>query len=305
MKHIYGPIPSRRLGKSLGISPIIKKACNYSCVYCQLGVTDKMTNERQEFFPVDEIIEELKEVLQSNIEYDVISIVGEGEPTLYLKLGELIDSVKDLTEKPVCVITNSALLSDRSVRNDLMHADIVLPSLDAYDDASFKKVNRPYKTLDYNEIYEGLKIFSQEFNGQIWMEIMLVKGYNDSENALSKFKEKLKSIRYDRLYINSPVRPPTVKNAVIADKKTLELFSKELNAISIDLLSEEDFQSEIKDDFEAVLSIIKRHPMNQHELAKFLEKRNNKNKEEIFEKLSQKQEIEIIFYKGYNTYRYK
>ena len=140
LKYIFGPVPSRRLGKSLGISPIPRKTCNYSCIYCQLGRTDKMTGERKEFFPLKDIINEFKEYLKESFDFDVITIVGEGEPTLYSKLGELIKEVKKITDKPVAVITNGALLSSKEVRDELMNADIVLPSIDGYNEETAKKL---------------------------------------------------------------------------------------------------------------------------------------------------------------------
>jgi len=145
MKYVYGPVPSRRLGISLGISPIPKKTCNYSCIYCQLGRTDIMTNTRKMFFPVQKIMSEFNEVLKKRIFFDVITIVGEGEPTLYLGLGELISEIKGKTDKPVALITNGALLYDRDLRREAAKADIVLPTLDAYDEASFRKINRPFE----------------------------------------------------------------------------------------------------------------------------------------------------------------
>jgi len=196
-KYIFGPVPSRRLGISLGISPIPKKYCNYSCIYCQLGRTGKLTNKREEFYGVSEIIDELKSYLQNNIQFDVISIVGEGEPTLYLNIGELIHEIRNLTDKPIAVITNGALLIDSEVRGELANADIVLPSLDAYDEKSFKLINRPHGTISFSKTIEGLQIFSEEFKGQMWIEVMLIKGINDSEKNLSSIRDILTTIAYD------------------------------------------------------------------------------------------------------------
>ncbi len=159
MKYIYGPVPSRRLGISLGISPIPKKTCNYSCIYCQLGRTDHMTNMRQMFFSVEEIMDEFDEFLKESIKFDVVTIVGEGEPTLYLGLGELISEIQKRTDKPVAVITNGALFYDPNLRSELYNADIVLPTLDAYDDESFRKINRPHSTIDFEKVSYGLKTF--------------------------------------------------------------------------------------------------------------------------------------------------
>lgn len=139
MKYVYGPVPSRRLGISLGISPIPKKTCNYSCIYCQLGRTNPLINERTMFFPIDDIIFEFEQIQKSNIKYDVITIVGEGEPTLYLGLGGLISAIKQRTEIPVAVITNGALFYDSEVRKELYSADIVLPTFDAYNQKNVKR----------------------------------------------------------------------------------------------------------------------------------------------------------------------
>ena len=166
-KYVYGPVPSRRMGLSIGISPIAKGHCNYSCIYCQLGRTKSMTNKREEYFNCDEIIEEFKLYLRDDIEFDVVTIVGEGEPTLYSKLGDLIKKLKLLINKPIAIITNGALMSYDSVREDLKNADIVLPSLDACDEKMFKKINRPYGSIKFDERVEGLRTFSKEYNGQL------------------------------------------------------------------------------------------------------------------------------------------
>ena len=199
MNYIYGPIPSRRLGISLGISPIPKRTCNYACVYCQLGHTDHMTNTRKSFFDVDAILNEFNDIKKTNIHFDVVSIVGEGEPTLYKDLKALILGLKERTNKPVTVITNGALLYDKEVSDALMEADIVLPSMDACDEEMFKRINRPYGRLKYADIEQGLINFSHAYKGQLWLEIMLVKGINDDETSLNKFKDKIKMIKYDKL----------------------------------------------------------------------------------------------------------
>lgn len=175
-KYIYGPVPSRRLGISLGVSPIPKKTCNYSCIYCQLGRTKPMTNSRKMFFSVEEIIHEFDDLIQNNIYFDVVTIVGEGEPTLYLGLGKIIAEIKKRVKKPVAVITNGALLYDKTVRQELLQADIVLPSMDAFDEASFEMINRPYKNMIYKDVYSGLIEFSKIYQGQLWLEIMVILG---------------------------------------------------------------------------------------------------------------------------------
>lgn len=302
-KYVYGPVPSRRLGISLGISPIPKKVCNYSCIYCQLGRTTKLTNSRSMYFKTEDILGEFKEVVKSDATFDVVTIVGEGEPTLFSGLGDLLAEMKKLTDKPLVVITNGALLYDSRVQSELMNADIVLPSMDAYDEESFKKLNRPHGSLDFGMVYSGLKSFSEAYTGQLWIEIMLVKGINDSDDVFYRYKSLLEGISYDRLYLNTPVRPPAESYVSTVDSDSMSRAVEILGGVSIDLLSSEGFHSEIPDDYEALLSIIKRHPMNQYEVSSFLSSRSSADKESIFEKLSSDEKIEPVEYKGYTTYR--
>jgi len=302
-KYLFGPIPSRRLGLSLGISPIPKKTCNYSCVYCQLGRTNQMTNERQEYVPLEELLAEFRAFLQRSQAYDVVTLVGEGEPTLALKLGELITALKVLTDKPIAVITNSALLSEEEVRTALMPADIVLPSLDAYDEESFRKVNRPYGRIKFQEVFEGLRIFSQEYQGQLWVEVMLVNGLNDDQHALLQLKELIAQLKYDRLYVNTPVRAPAESWVTPPSPEVVQKAARLFGAMTIDALVEGSFYSKIEDDYEAVLSIIARHPMNQHEIEGFLSSRHCGEVERVWSKIRQNKEVEVVSYKGYDTYR--
>lgn len=304
-KYIYGPVPSRRLGLSLGVSPIPEKTCNYSCIYCQLGRTDKMANERAMFYDCAEIVNELRDYLKKSIHFDAITIVGEGEPTLYAGLGLLIESIKDLTDKPVVVITNGSLLYDSCVRNDLSKADIVMPSLDCFDEESFKKINRPWRKLNFEEVFNGLVKFSHEYKGKLWLEIMLVPDFNDSKEAIEKLKNLADKVKYDKLYINTPIRPPAESYAKEVSGDTMKYAVETLNGISIDKLVSSGFYSEIKDDYEAVKSIIKRHPMNQFELRAFIEGRNAQNADCIFMRINEDADIEKIEYKNYITYRIK
>jgi wyosine [tRNA(Phe)-imidazoG37] synthetase (radical SAM superfamily) len=302
-RHIFGPLPSRRMGLSLGVSPVPKKYCNYSCVYCQLGRTPKLQKSKGMYFPVADILAEVADYLKSGVAFDVLTVVGEGEPTLYEGLGELLIGLKKLTDKPVAVITNSALLPDEEVRQALANADIVMPSLDAYDDTSFKKINRPWKEMSFDEIYQGLVTFSREFQGQLWLEIMLVQGLNDDETSLLKLKGLLKEIRHDRLFINSPVRPPAEGWVKEPDEGALERAAELLGGLSISKSASPDFFSEVPDHYEAILSIIKRHPMNQHEISSFLNSRDCLDQEQVFAQLEQNPAVEVVDYKGYRTYR--
>jgi len=305
MNYIYGPVPSRRLGISLGISPIPKKTCNYSCVYCQLGRTDHMTNRPRDYFKVDDILIELETFLKKNIPFDIVAIVGEGEPTLYADLKTLILGIKKSVNKAVAVITNGALLYDKGVQSALNEADIVLPTLDAYDEQSFKKINRPIGQLSFQKVYQGLVEFSHQYKGQLWLEMMFVKNMNDSEEDVKKLKKKLESVHYDRLYLNTPVRPPAESFVECVTNTRMRQIARQLSGISIDLLVSDGFHSEIEDDIEAIKSIIKRHPMNQYEIQGFLEKRACKNIQEVIKDLGTDDDVEKISYKNFETYRLK
>jgi len=304
-KFVYGPVPSRRMGESLGISPIPKKTCNYSCIYCQLGRTNKLSNKRLDFFSIYDIIKEFKTYLKSGSEFDVVTIVGEGEPTLYLKLDELIGKIKELTSKPVAVITNGALLHDKRVRDELCGADIVLPSLDAYDEDTFKRINRPYPKLNFMECYNGLIEFSKIYKGQLWLEIMLIDGINDDSDSLRKLKLLIKEVKYHRLYINTPARPPAEEYVKTVSSENMNMAIEMLGGISIENLVSVGFSSGIEDDYEAILSIIKRHPMNQFEIKSFLNSRKCEDIDNIIERLNLDNAINHIDYKGFITYRLK
>ncbi len=302
---VYGPVPSRRMGLSLGISPIPKKVCNYSCVYCQLGRTRGMTNERRSFYQVEALVKEFRDYIKKGGVFDIVTLVGEGEPTLFADIHNLIKELKKNTAKPIAVITNGALLYEEEVKAGLKEADLVLPSLDAYDEETFRKINRPYGTIRFKDVFRGLKEFSHEYEGELWIETMLVKGINDSEEGLQKIKELLAEVSYDRLFINSPVRPPAEKWVEQSSEATMRKAGELLGGTLINVLASEGFASRVEDHYEAVLSIIGRHPMNQHEVRSFLNSRSCDNIEEIFKSLAQDDGVETVDYKGYKTFRLK
>ncbi len=304
-RYVYGTVPSRRMGVSVGISPIAEGHCNYSCIYCQLGRTRNMTNKRKRYFDYKDIIKELMLYLSKNIEFDVATIVGDGEPLLYADLGILINELKLMIDKPVAVITNGSLLYDSAVRDDLKNADIILPSLDASNEKMFREINRPHGDIKFDDVIKGLRTFSEEYKGQLWIETMIVEGINDNKQFFLDLKELLGTINYHKLYINSPVRPPAESFVKQVPEEVIEEAVSILGGISIDKLASEGFYSEIDDDYDAVLSIIKRHPMNQFEIRSFVEQRGESDVENFFERLNNDDNIEVIDYKNYHTYRLK
>lgn len=216
MKYIYGPVNSRRLGLSLGVNLTPYKICSFNCIYCQLGLTTDKTIKRKEYFSTQEILEELKAWIQNNPEeaakVNYITFSGSGEPTLNSNIGYLIRQIKNITNIKTAVITNASLLSSPLLRQELISADLIVPSLDAVSDEVFIKIDRPVEEVNIVEIIEGLVSLSKEFPGKIWLEVMLVRGINDSPGHIDKLKEIIDRIKPDKIHLNSPVRVTAEKN---------------------------------------------------------------------------------------------
>jgi wyosine [tRNA(Phe)-imidazoG37] synthetase (radical SAM superfamily) len=267
-------VPSRRLGKSLGIDPIPLKTCNWNCVYCQLGRTRPLTNERREFIPRRKILAEIDEAFSTHRpgEIDWVTFVGSGEPTLHNGLGFLIRAVKERTDLPVAVITNGALLIDPVVRGELLAADAVLPSLDAGNAVLFHKINRPWPSLKYDGHTKGLARFREIYTGQLWVEVMLVAGLNDTEEALTGIAAALGNIHPDMVHLTLPVRPPAETWVRPSDKAGLQRALDILGAIArIAPPPEGEFSlSSETDAIQAVVGIITRHPMREADLRRTL-----------------------------------
>jgi wyosine [tRNA(Phe)-imidazoG37] synthetase (radical SAM superfamily) len=210
MKHVFGPVPSRRLGRSLGIDPVPLKTCNFNCVYCQLGRSRPVINERREYFPAGEIVAEADLALQRHRPgaIDWVTFVGSGEPLLHAGMGRMIRQVKARTEIPIAVITNGSLLSEPGVRQDLAAADAVLPSLDAGNEDLYRRINRAHPRLTFERLLEGLIAFAHEYRGSLWPEVMLVRGLNDTEQALREIAACLARVGPGEIHINLPTRPP-------------------------------------------------------------------------------------------------
>ncbi|MBM3305448.1 MAG: radical SAM protein [Candidatus Aminicenantes bacterium] len=207
-RFVYGPVPSRRLGFSLGVDILPFKSCTLDCVYCQLGRTPRTTDRRRSWFPAKDVLAQVRGALGSGQRIDAVTFSGSGEPTLNKDLGRLIREIKKMTRIPVVVLTNGTLLSRKDVRDDLAAADIVVPSLDAATAARFRRVNRPHPSLRADKVLDGLVAFRKGFAGRIWLEIMLVKGTNDSPADLRALKRAADRIRPDRIHLNTVVRPP-------------------------------------------------------------------------------------------------
>lgn len=223
MKYVFGPVHSRRLGISLGIDVIPLKICSFNCIYCECGVTTELTDEVKEYFPFDEIAAEIESVLDGRPELDVITFSGSGEPTLYSRLGDLIDFIKKrYPQYKVAVLTNSSLLHNADIRRGLLRADIIYPSLDAVTPAVFDRIMRPISGTDPQKIVESLIALRGEFHGELCVEIFIIHGINDTEDELEKLKWACERISPDEIHLNQLDRPGVEEWVSSATEENME-----------------------------------------------------------------------------------
>lgn len=204
-KHVFGPVPSRRLGISLGVDLVKPKSCNMNCVFCECGATPKLADKREHFKDIKEVESEIKSVLK-DVKPDYITFSGSGEPTLSKDLGEIINWIKDNTDANVCLITNSLLLNDDEVINEVLRADLIIPTLNSVDDEIFHKINRPSKDIHISMVMSGLQKLSAVYNGKIYLETFIIEGLNDGEEHIKKMAEFLKTIKFTKIQLNSLAR---------------------------------------------------------------------------------------------------
>jgi len=261
-KYLYGPVPSRRLGRSLGVDIVPLKVCTLDCVYCQLGRTTEKTIERKDFMVVEPILAELRETLAEGLEADYITVGGSGEPTLNSRLGELIDGIKKITKIPVSILTNGTLLYRQDVRADCAKADVVLPSLDAGDEETFRKINRPHKDISIEKLVSGLCAFRDEFAGRIWLEVFFVEGMNTDIEHIAGIRRLIGRIRPDKVHLNTAVRPTAEPRVGKVEADRLQEIAAQLGK-SCEVAA--DFtascrSARFKSGTENVLSMLKRRP---------------------------------------------
>ncbi|MDD5064135.1 MAG: radical SAM protein [Phycisphaerae bacterium] len=271
-KYLYGPVPSRRLGRSLGVDIVPFKLCSLDCVYCQLGKTTEKTLHRSDFLPVEAVLAELKDKLAAGLEADFITIGGSGEPTLHSRLGELIDGIKKITAIPVAILTNGTMLYKPDVRADCAKADVVLPSLDAGDEQTYQRINRPHSGLSIERLISGLCALRDEFQGQIWLEVFLIEGFNTDNQQIAKIKSAIDRIHPDKVQLNTAVRPTTEPGVKALDHKTLRAIARQLGQ-NCEVIADfspahagANFQAKAED----VLSMLKRRPCSLSDISSAL-----------------------------------
>jgi len=274
-KYLFGPVPSRRLGMSLGIDLVPKKVCSLNCVYCEVGETTKLTLDRLEYIKFDKVIEELNGFMKSEPEIDYFTFSGYGEPTLNTKIGELIKDIKKHYPKiKLAVLTNGTLLYDKSVRKELLLADVILPSLDAASQSVFEKIDRPFSSLNIYNYIQGLIDLRKEFSGKIWLEILLLKGFNDSKEELELLKKAILKIQPDSVQLNTLDRPGTVEGLIALNNDELQEIVDFWNLPYVEIIAAPIQRKNVKsykiDIEEAILNTINRRPCTLDDLRLIL-----------------------------------
>ena len=276
-KYLFGPVPSRRLGLSLGVDIVPLKVCTLDCVYCQLGKSSEKTTERKAYVDVDELLGELKDRVDTGLKADYITISGSGEPTLNSQLGEIIDGIKKITDIGVAVLTNGTLLDDATVRSDCARADVVLPSLDAGDEKVFEKINRPGKNITLEKVVAGICEFREEFKGQIWLEVFFVEGFNTDNEQIEKIAKLIKKIAPDKVQLNTAVRPTLEKGIKKIEAERLNKITERLNcgAEVVADYSRTAGSEEMQIEAETVLSALKRRPCTVDDICSAMQINKN------------------------------
>lgn len=275
MNYLFGPVPSRRLGVSLGVDLVPYKVCSLNCVYCEVGHTTNLTIERKEFIPIEEIIKELDGYLSHKPELDFITFSGQGEPTLNSGLGKVIDFIKDnFPLYKVAVITNGTLFWDKEVRDEVKRADVLLPSLDAVSELIFRRLNRPSRDLQIERIIGGLVKLRQEFNGDIYLEVFFVPGLNDTESELVLLKREITKIKPDMIQLNTLDRPGTESWVKSLTQNRLTKIREFFKPLSVEIISNSQIRKQIQSFNEniqtSILETIKRRPSTDVDLCKIL-----------------------------------
>lgn len=268
-QYVYGPVSSRRLGRSLGIDLVPYKACTYDCPYCQIAETTDLSLERRAFVPVETVLAQVRAALDEGGAPDWITLAGSGEPTLCLGLGDLLAGIRAMTEVPVCLITNGSLLWMPDVQDELMGLSLIVPSLDAGSEEVWRRMNRPSKGLSFEVMVDGLIAFRKRFPGEYRLEMFLLKGVNDTDDEMRRMAELAHRINPDAVDINTAVRPTAVKDATAVSRETMlrlaALIGPKATLIALNTVSAAGTQV-IRDD--AILHSLARHPASEVDLAK-------------------------------------
>ena len=268
MKYVFGPVPSRRLGLSLGVDLIPPKTCSYDCLYCQIGKTTCKVTEPSAYVPGEAVIAELDETL-ARVKPDYVTFSGSGEPTLHVELGRIIANVKGRTGVKVAVLTNGSLLYRPEVRERLLKADRVMPTLSTVKEETFRLIHQPHDDLSASRVIEGLKSFRKSYRGQLFIEVMLLAGFNDRDEEIEALRHVILEIAPDRVQLNTVVRPPANAKAIPLDRTRLEyikrVFGERAEIIATaPIRDKQHFRGTLSD---AVLEMARRRPVTVEDVA--------------------------------------
>ena len=307
MNIAFGPVPSRRLGRSLGINNIPPKICTYACVYCQLGQTIKMQVDRQNFYSPRKIISAVRDKVTaaqaSGEAIDYLTFVPDGEPTLDLNLAKEISALHEL-QIPIAVISNASLIWRQDVRDDLMRADWVSLKVDAVSVPTWRQVDRPHGRLDLHKILDGIRSFAGTFEGQLVTETMLVKGVNDEETSLQEIAHFLGQIQPAAAYIAIPTRPPAEQWVHPAPEERIhrayQLFKEQVDRVELLIGYEGNAFASTGDAEQDLLSIMAVHPMREDAIQNFLKKAGSNW--DLVERLVKKELLVELPYDGKRYY---
>lgn len=224
----FGPVPSRRLGLSVGVNAVPRKVCSYNCVFCQLGRTTDLTTRRDEYTPTDAIVSAIRAKLSQAAQTDFVTFIGDGEPTLASNLGEVLSRVSEFWDGRTALITNGSLFWMPEVREVAARFDVVMPTVSAGDPGVFRKVHRPHGDLSFEDCAEGLREFARGYSGRVWAEVMLVRGLNDSPGSLERIGKVIGSLNPAEVHITAPIRPPSVSSVEAPTRETVEMALREI-----------------------------------------------------------------------------
>jgi len=266
-QYIFGPVPSRRFGRSLGVDLIPHKTCSLNCIFCQLGRTTHQTVKRQEYVPITDATHELQRWLEQEGAADYIALSGSGEPTLHSHFARALNFVKEKTALPAVLLTNGSLMHVPAVRSAACKADIVKITLCAWDHASYQWINRPHSTLDFKKVIKGQKIFRDNFNGEIWLEIFLLNGINSFPENVEQIAHVAESIKPDRIQLNTVVRPPAENYAIPVPKSELKKLTTFFEP-KAEVISDFDMVNQTTEiDADTILKLLRRRPCTGQDIS--------------------------------------
>lgn len=300
--YIFGPVPSRRLGRSLGVDLLPLKICSFDCIFCQLGRTPATTLQRKEYVETGSVIRELEQWLESGSEADFITLSGSGEPSLHSKFGEVIRFVKANSKISTALLTNATLLSWPEVREQAMQADLLKVSLSAWDQGSLEKINRPHPELSFDAMISGLRKLSTEYKGSLMLEVFLVQGVNDDKGCVSRIAQHINDLDLGRVQFNTVVRPPADNGLQTVPRQRLQKLSSEFVA-EVEIVTDykADPNKKITSSVNSVLALLKRRPCTALELIDVSGRPESEVENSIHE-LLQRDEIKILNQDGRRYY---